>query len=97
MLSKFLLMETFLDGKCLLPVTSGLLEALTLRGMENSCASIACDEPLGSELMLLLTGEGGKGGRKERGDIKPLKTSQTKVWGIRPGYSAASVWEALGP
>lgn len=65
MLSKFLLMETFLDGKCLLPVTSGLLEASTLRGMENNCASIACDEPLGSELMFLLMGEGGKGGRKE--------------------------------
>lgn len=64
MLSKFLLMEMFLDGKCLLPVTSSLLEASTLRGMENSCASITCDEPLGSELMLLLTGEGGKGGRK---------------------------------
>lgn len=63
MLSKFLLMEMFLDGKCLLPVTSGLLEASTLRGMENSCASITCDEPLGSELMLL-TGEGRKGGRK---------------------------------
>lgn len=57
-------MEMFLDGKCLLPVTSDLLEASILRGMENSCASFTCDEPLGSELMLLLTGEGGKGGRK---------------------------------
>lgn len=89
-------METFLDGKCLLPVTSDLLEASILRGMENSCASFTCDESLGSELELL-TGEGGKGGREERGNIKPLKTLQTKVWGIRPGYSAASVWEALGP
>lgn len=47
-------MEMFLDGKCLLPVTSDLLEASILRGMENSCASFTCDEPLGSELMLLL-------------------------------------------
>lgn len=46
-----------------MPSPSDLLEASILRGMENNCASITCDEPLGSELMLL-TGERGKGGRK---------------------------------
>lgn len=70
-------MEMFLDGKCLLPVTSNLLEASILRGMENSCASFTCDEPLSVRADASSYGRG-REGRKERGNIKPLKTLQTK-------------------